>query len=291
MKNRIIRINDIGDIDTSKISVYDLNNRYIDSKGNLFGLKYDRVTKKVEIIKLIRTHTEDANQIQHDMIKKKITETKIHPAVKKTETMRESPDYLEDELMQGGKKINPDTFLDNTLSQLKTHTSRLKGIISSITNSNAYPRENKTDNIELNDIFRSIEIDCIQRAEKVTGYLTELNNYPRSISYYQSKLDKKGRDMLEKLSGDNEKTMRFIRYYEMINSIKELYHTMKDLVGNLENFITKRTPDTKKNLTTSEKHLFDDAVTSIRTTMDEIHRLFDDISAIEEYVLNTENYG
>jgi hypothetical protein len=46
MKKKIIRINDISEIDTSKISVYDLNNRYVDPKGNLFGLKYDRFKSK-----------------------------------------------------------------------------------------------------------------------------------------------------------------------------------------------------------------------------------------------------
>ena len=42
MKNVIIRINDISDIDTSKISVYDLNNRYVDTHGTMYGLRYNK---------------------------------------------------------------------------------------------------------------------------------------------------------------------------------------------------------------------------------------------------------
>jgi len=54
MKQRIIKINDISEIDTSKISVYDLNNRYIDKNGSMFSLKYNRGERKVEIIKIVR---------------------------------------------------------------------------------------------------------------------------------------------------------------------------------------------------------------------------------------------
>jgi hypothetical protein len=48
MKKRIIRVTDIAEVDTSKISVYDLNNRYVDPLGNMFGLKYNRELRRVE---------------------------------------------------------------------------------------------------------------------------------------------------------------------------------------------------------------------------------------------------
>ena len=290
MKNRIIRINDISDIDKSKISVYDLNNRYIDSKGNLFGLKYDRISKKVDIIKLMRTHTEDANQIQHEMIKKKITENRNISQTRKG-GIDSTPDFPDEEFISEKKRLNPDTFLESTLSLMKTHSARLRGIISSLTNSNAYPRENKTDNIELMDIFRSIEIDGIQRIEKIINYYVEMSSYPRSISYYQSKLDKKGREMIEKLGGDNDKIMRFVKYYEMLNSTKDLYNIVKTFVNNLADFVTKRNIDSRRVLTTAEKHLLEDAVTSIKTTVDEINRLFDEMKPIEEFILDEANYS
>jgi len=290
MKNRIIRINDIGDIDKSKISVYDLNNRYIDSRGNLYGLKYDRISKKVDIIKLMRTHTEDANQIQHEMIKKKITENRNISQTRKG-GIDSTPDFPDEEFISEKKRLNPDTFLESTLSLMKTHSARLRGIISSLTNSNAYPRENKTDNIELMDIFRSIEIDGIQRIEKIINYYVEMSSYPRSISYYQSKLDKKGREMIEKLGGDNDKIMRFVKYYEMLNSTKDLYNIVKTFVNNLADFVTKRNIDSRRVLTTAEKHLLEDAVTSIKTTVDEINRLFDEMKPIEEFILDEANYS
>ena len=51
--SRIIRVASVEDIDLTKVSVYDLNNRYVDSQGNMYGLKYNRSDKKIEVIKML----------------------------------------------------------------------------------------------------------------------------------------------------------------------------------------------------------------------------------------------
>ncbi|HXK65620.1 MAG TPA: hypothetical protein PK348_05090, partial [Spirochaetota bacterium] len=61
MKTRFIRIDDISQIDTSKISTFDLANRYIDKYGNMYGLRYNRAQKKVEIVKIMRTPKKHAS--------------------------------------------------------------------------------------------------------------------------------------------------------------------------------------------------------------------------------------
>jgi len=71
MKNVIIRINDISDIDTSKVSVYDLNNRYLDSHGTMYGLKYNKSLRKIEVIKIVRTHEKNAASYQQQIMQKK----------------------------------------------------------------------------------------------------------------------------------------------------------------------------------------------------------------------------
>jgi tRNA A37 threonylcarbamoyladenosine dehydratase len=68
MKKRIIRISDISEVDTSKISVYDLNNRYVDPLGTMFGLKYNRDQRRIEIIKLERIHSSEMLQYQRKIM-------------------------------------------------------------------------------------------------------------------------------------------------------------------------------------------------------------------------------
>ncbi len=285
-KNRIIRINEISDIDTSKISVYDLNNRYIDALGNIFGLRYNRPAKKVEIIKLMRIHNEDAAHIRHEMIKKKISETERDDNGIAYDEYR---DYGIDLDEDSEDKIKPEDFIDKTLTMMQTHGERLKGIINNINKSNIFPKENKNISIELEDIFRSIEIDAVQRFEKILTYQRELTNYPRSVLHYQSKMDKQGRDIIDRISANSEKTMEFIYYYEMINSIKDVYRHLQKLIGNLLNFIMEKDVDDIKITNTFARQSFQDAVTSIDNTIEEVEKILEEIGPVEKFIINPEN--
>jgi len=55
MKTKFIRIDDVSEIDTSKIGIFDMANRYIDKYGNMYGLRYNRDVKKIEVVKIMRT--------------------------------------------------------------------------------------------------------------------------------------------------------------------------------------------------------------------------------------------
>jgi hypothetical protein len=285
-KARIIRIDDVSDIDTTKVSIYDLNNRYVDKKGNLFGLKYNRLTKKVDIIKLMRTHYEDAPVIQQKVIQKKISESR-----KPLDEISESSlnDFGTDLMEQDEQYYDPEVFIDDTLSLMHTHGERLKGIIKNLVNSNVFPKENKADSIELDDIFRSIEIDGIQKFDKIDTYKKELTSYPRSTTHYQSKMDKRGREIIDKLSDKTEKAMKFIYLYEMNQSIREVYAALNIFIDNLIKFMSTKDLESMKHLTSLERQAFNDAEISIQTTKDDIRKILEEIPLVEEYITNIEN--
>jgi hypothetical protein len=285
-KARIIRIDDVSDIDTRKVSIYDLNNRYVDKKGNLFGLKYNRLTKKVDIIKLMRTHFEDASAIQQQVIQKKISESR-----KPLDEISESRlnDFGTDFSEKDEQYYDPEVFIDDTLSLMHTHGERLKGIIKNLINSNVFPKENKADSIELDDIFRSIEIDGVQRFEKIDNYKKELTSYPRSITHYQSKMDKRGREIIDILSENTEKAMKFIYLYEMNQSIREVYTALNTFVDNLTHFMSMKDLESMQHLSSIERQAFNDAEVSIKTTKDDINRILEEIPIVEEYITDSEN--
>jgi hypothetical protein len=189
MKHKILRIDSISDINTSKISVYDLNNRYIDAQGNLFGLRYNRIEKKIEIIKLIRKNSSDAFHVQQRIVKDK----KDNPSYNVSEeNFYENDDeaaHIETEQF-----VDPEGFINSTIAEMSNHKSRIQGIIMNIKNTEAFPRDNKHEAAQLEDIFRNIEIDGILRFDELENYYKELTSYPRSITYYQAKLDSKGRN-------------------------------------------------------------------------------------------------
>ena len=292
MKNKIIRIDSLSEINTTKISVYDMNNRYLDPGGNLYGLKYDRLNKKIEIIKLLRIHSDDASSIHQKMIKNKMIEREAANFNDEYDNEGGLKDFgIQDEVENIDDIIDIETFFNNSIALMGTHRNRLKGIINNINHSNVYPKEDKSTNIELEEIFRNIEIDSIQKFDKIENYQRELTNYPRSITYYESKLDKKGRESIEKIADNSDKVQKFIYYYEMITEIKNIYTILNKFITNLSRFIENTDREKITERPSNEKQYFKDAETSINNTVEEIKNLLEEIDPVEEYICSLDYFN
>jgi hypothetical protein len=281
MKSPIIRINDVSEIDTSRVSVYDLNNRYLDRRGNMYGLKYDRVSKKIQIIRIVRTLTDEAQLLQQRIIRKKIDQTK-NPS--EEDLPSEQFDIQEESF------FDPDLVVSETLSLVSAHKERLRGIMMNIKNSNIFPKENKHESVELENIFRNLEIDGIQQFEKVENYEKELSHYPRSITYYQAKIDNHGRAVIEALGNSKDKIMNFIHLYEMYISLRAVYKNLKKILMSLVEFINQRDVESGRKFTPFEKQSFEDSQVSIANTLFEIDDILNKLAPLGEYLKSPENF-
>ncbi|MBN2080547.1 MAG: hypothetical protein JW838_16380 [Spirochaetes bacterium] len=286
MKYLIIRINDVSDIDTSRISVYDLNNRYVDSSGNMYGLKYSKSLRKIEVIKIVRAPEKNAAGLRQIITQKKRVAGEAAGGGDSFAVDETSDDAPVDE-----EDFVPETFIENTMELVRTHRERLKGIIMNIRNSNIVLKEQKTESNQLDDIFRNLEIDGIQAAENLASYQKELINYPRSLTYYQAKMDERGRSIIETLAGSDRKVMRFIYLAEMLDNIRMLYGTIGKSVRSIKSFLEERNPDEMKWVTNHERQSFRDGMVSIDTTITEIEKLQDDLRHLEEYTYTLEHYN
>ncbi len=285
MKKRIIRISDVSQIDTSKVSVYDLNNRYIDPLGNIFGLRYNKDGRKVEIIKLERFHSGESRIYQQ--ISSRHKEGKA--AGELADTAKQSAKTEEKEAVPD-TYIEPEIFIDDVINNAETHKERIAGIIKNIYDSDIFPRENKHESAEFDDIVRGLEIDGIQQLEKLETYYRELTNYPRSITYYQAKIDNEGKRLFEKLEGNKERTMHFIFLYEMSTNIKRLYSNLQKHINHLNNFTVNKNPDDRQNMTKHQKQSFIDARISIINTIQDIEEILQENNLLYSYACNIENY-
>lgn len=288
MKNTIIRINDVSEIDTSRISVYDLKNRYVDSKGNWFGLKYNRETKKVQIIKLMRASAGEAQQMKNMMNTHKAAAASAETEVKSYEYEKPEED-IDDSLYDNTSEDNfdPDTFISDAVANLMNYKDRISAIIKGIKNSNFLPKEHKADNIEFDDLSRTIDIDGIQEIEKVEAYHKELINYPRSPNYYIGKLDRKGKEIYDLLAGsDNDKIMRFIFRFEMYSSLSRIYKTIEGLLIRFNDFIEERNPEEASSLPHGDRQMLKDSITSVNNTIDEIEKIRENLENLKIHVYN-----
>lgn len=286
MKKRIIKIKDVSQIDTSKISVYDLNNRYIDPLGNLFGLKYNRSGRRIEIIKLERVHTSQTRQYQKKIYQNRETEA-LYDATLSHET---GYNVNRDDFDENKLFFEPDPFIEQVITDAEIHKERINGIIMNINDSLIFPKENKMESTEFDDITRNLDIEGIQQLEKLDSYYRELTNYPRSITYYQAKIDNDGKDMIDLLAGNQDKTMRFIFLYEMSSSIKRVYTSLYKHIKRLDNFTSSRNPDETAGISKPQKQSFVDARTSIVNTMNDIENILKTNQILYDFSINPNSY-
>lgn len=284
MKKRIIRIADISEIDTAKISVYDLNNRYVDPIGNIFGLKYNRDLRKIEIIKIERIHSSEMLQYQKKIMM--LRDMEYNSAGTGDAKNVQASETDTEELF-----FEPDVFVESVINESEVHKERLAAILMNIDLSDVFTRENKMESTAIDDLSRHIEIDCIQQLEKLDNYYRELINYPRTITYYQAKVDNEGKNLIDSMSGlKKERIMKFIFYYEMSVTIKRVYSNIRKHIGSLEEFVADKNPDDVQGLSKHQKQAFIDAKTSITNTISEVEDILTKNRKLYEYAVNKKNF-
>lgn len=288
MKTRFIRVNDVNEIETSSISVYDLNNRYIDSRGNLYGLRYNKQKKKVEIIKIIRTPAKTAPYFQQKVLQQKYTRMREGDAARPLEDHTGAGPLSAVEAEEAAP-FNPEAFTNGVLEAMKTHKNRLHGIMMNIKNSKIVPESDRMEFNTLDSFFRNLDIDGIRGIDKLLDGHRELVSYPRSISYYQSKLDAAGRKIFDSL-GEDSKKMQFVYFMEIYTSVKALYMSILATLKDLSLFLEGKNIDASKSVTPSEKQNYQDAATSIENTIKEINAILKDMKRLEEFVYDAENF-
>ena len=281
-KKIIIKIKDISQIDTSKVSVYDFNNRYIDPSGNIYGLKHDKINRRIEIIKLQRYGARES------LIYKQVVRNKsmdIHSEQPKQENIEIFNNTGENETL-----YDPEGFIEKITGYVETHKTRIMGIIKNIDNSGIFIKENKHELNEFNDLIRKLEIDGVQQLERLETYYRELTNYPRTTSYYQAKMDNAAKRLFEQVAANQDQAMRFIFFYEMSTTIRRIYSNLKKYIVQLDALTADKSFDDKPNVTKYHKQSFLDARTSIENTLADIDGILKENSELYDFVTNTDNF-
>ena len=259
----------------------------------MYGLKYDKENRKVKIIKLIRTPVKAASYFEKKLVinKNEITKGKHDiPNNKADDTLIEDEIKNDNDLLDEFEvEFDPDFFVQETISFMRIHKERFIGIMMNIKNSGVIHETDRMNTNEMNDLFRNINIDGIQRIEKVINEFAELANYPRTVSYYAAKLDTRAKELFDLLDTDSRR-MNFIKYYESFYSIRNIYRTIKNILKSLEDFLDSLDTDDNKGLTFADKQHFNDAKLSTSNTISEINQILMNTKKLEAYIYSYENF-
>jgi hypothetical protein len=188
-----------------------------------------------------------------------------------------------DDYLGEAMEFDPEACINHIVELSKTHKNRLSGIIMNIANSNIIADTDKMLWNTMNDLFRNIDMDAIQQLEKIADLYNEFNNYPRSIIYYQSKLDTKHRKILDEIPAESSK-FRYVKYYEMWYITKTTYKTIIKLLNDIRFLIEQQHIEDKRYLTPFQKQTCSDALTSIDNTITEANTVLADCGMVEELI-------
>lgn len=288
MKYRLLRIDSPDDIDTSKISVYDLNNRYIDTEGKMYGLKLDRLTHKIMVVQILRTTPVDAPyymQKLREYREQGPQEVEDIPSTADTGSDEQPETEREEESV-----FDPDKLIERSLEYLSAHRERLKGITLNVKQANLISQDDKNETTRLDDIFRTLDLDGSQKMEELENYYRELTNYPRSITYYQAKVDSRGREILDALSGETSRSLKFVKLYEMLYGLKAIYGVVLKAMRDLKALIAEKS-EGLDSAPQQERQAIEDARTSIENTIEESQNIMDNLDRLEAFVYEPDNFS
>ncbi|MCL2154330.1 MAG: hypothetical protein FWH53_01560, partial [Leptospirales bacterium] len=143
---------------------------------------------------------------------------------------------------------------------------------------------------EFNDIIRGIEIDGVQQLDRLETYYRELTNYPRTITYYQAKMDNVQKRIFEQIAANKERAMRFIYFYEMSANIRRVYTNLKKYTEKLDELTANKNFDEKLSITKYQKQAYLDARTSTENTLSDIDEILKENMELYDYATNVENF-
>lgn len=108
-KDEFIFIRSIEDVDPKKLTIRDLNKKFIDENGRKYAIKFDLKTKKVQFVRIASSYVE-AQRIKQEILKAK------NQNAFETQNYIQKENYIETKQEDIAKK-NPRNFT-NLLNQV-----------------------------------------------------------------------------------------------------------------------------------------------------------------------------
>ena len=298
-----IPINSIDDIDTEKISIRDINKRYIDREGNKYATRFNLQTRSVEIVRIVKTRAEaqrvsqqikrerqevrrarmpsDGSTSATDGVGSPGADAKAARAPRPDPEIPEFDDLDSDDLAStevevGGPargaraEVHPGVLIEQQLiDEIVSHLARCKEgqqvVINNLKNSRCFEGVGN----EMNDLIREVDLECWQAGENAINYYKELYGYPRSVAQYAIRLTPEERARVEVLPDDTQR-MEVIRRLETRRSFEQLYVKIRSVTEKMKGLIASIPRETLAQLMAAQRQQLEDASASTEILLSEV---------------------
>jgi hypothetical protein len=250
MNSEYIYIRSIEDIDPKKLTIRDLNKKFIDDQGRKYAVKFDFQTRQIQFVRIASSYQE-AIRIKQEILKEKQKnvfqkeQKEILPS-RFDATFKEQENKLEQENITLNKKMNDYDFLspeevlfdENEFfkeleKESKKSVESLRAIEKNLNRSQVFEKLSNSLN-EFFDLQKEIEIKCYNASEEAIKILKELVYYPRPINHYLTRLPDPIRKKIENLNETQQ--FDFIKRYEIYKIFHNLIMNVMEYTNRLEKF-------------------------------------------------------
>jgi len=259
MTRKYVPIDTVDDIDLGKISIANINDRYIDKKGNRFATRFNLRTKKIQIIRIALGEEEARKargKIVQGLVRKKIPAKKTHEdeldlpedkpgeaaaqtapdARKKNPEKRPVPEWIGALGIEPAASVKPGDMLAVLEENYKLLAERLFGIINNVKNSGVMNETAEIDDaIDFTNIYDH-QIEPKMAAAK--KYRDEFQKYAERPDHYYTMIEKSYRVYLRDLS--DPEIMDFLKAYfvgslclEVLGETLNFINAVKNKTGHI----------------------------------------------------------
>lgn len=265
VKLEYIPINSIDEIDPRRVSIRDLNKKYIDREGNRYATRFNIKTREVEIVRLART-IEEARRLQIKIRNQKSGTSPV-PSTSRSEAISEPRpaegidpgDYYHTADDIGGHGIVDKDLLDDCVQEVTKIRERQQAVLNSLRKNQIFDRDQYDG---FSEITRKIDTESWQAGDEAINYYKELYSYPRPVTHYLNRLNSEDRQWVESL-GDEQSRLELIKKLEMYNGFHKAFQSIYSVTSDLKGMLEEIPEEMQSKLTASQTMAVRDALPSL----------------------------
>ncbi|MDH5721372.1 MAG: hypothetical protein OEZ13_12265 [Spirochaetia bacterium] len=206
-ERKYLKIKTPKDIELKKVSLANINNRYVDEEGNRYATRFNLRTRKIDIIRIALGIDEalEAKNKGKLNIEHLTPENEPEGQAKVPEKARwKIPDWLVKENVEPASGIEFQGFLLALQAEAEKFLERIRGVISNVKNSEMFDKGESGADFVL-EIQSYYDREILEPINEVKNLIVEFMRFPKSSEHYLSMVSVKQKKWIDTLNEEDKK--------------------------------------------------------------------------------------
>lgn len=249
-----IPIESLEDIDVLKLSVRDLDKRYIDRSGNRYALRFNMKTRRPEVVQIV------SNRLEARRLQQSILQEKSRPAA--SAQSRKEPSSLPPVIAQfvpDEETFHEQKFVDECVAELPRLRESQQAAVSKMRQSRIFENVLGPEFLDLN---RNVERDAWRKIDESIAICKEWTSRPPSLHTALIRVLPEKRKVLDTISDEPVK-LESIRRWEWQDKIADAYERLHKFSNEIKSLMDRVPEEELLKTPQAQRQFFKDAAASL----------------------------